>query len=182
MSLCVRHSGPVYRIPTHITDLMLSNERQLHVPNTTETYDNLIALIIGSSNLISQQIYNAHISPKHDNVILPGAGCQGSAKLILLTTKNINTLGPRQNVRRFADDTLKRIFLNENVWMSIKMSLKFVPKVPINNIPALVQIMAWRRPGDKPLSDPMLVSLPTHICVNRPQWVNWLMPDDIYMC
>ena len=27
------------------------------------------------------------------------------------------------------------------------MSLKFVPKGPINNIPALVQIMAWRRPG-----------------------------------
>ena len=32
--------------------------------------------------------------------------------------------------------------------------------------------MAWRRPGDKPLSEPMLVSLLTHICVTRPQWVN----------
>ena len=32
--------------------------------------------------------------------------------------------------------------------------MKFVPKGPINNIPALVQIMAWRRPGDKPLSEP----------------------------
>ena len=32
--------------------------------------------------------------------------------------------------------------------------------------------MAWRRPGDKPLSEPMMVSLPTHICVTRPQWVN----------
>ena len=52
------------------------------------------------------------------------------------------------------------------------MSLKFVPKGPINNTPALVQIMAWRRPGDKPLSEPMMVSLPTHICVTRPQWVN----------
>ena len=83
----------------------------------------------------------------------------------------INTLRPRQNVRRFADDTFKRIFLNENVWKSIKISLKFVPKVPINNIPALVQIMAWRRPGYKPLSEPMVVSLPTHICVARPQWV-----------
>ena len=51
--------------------------------------------------------------------------------------------------------------------------LKFVPKGPINNIPALVQIMAWRRPGDKPLSEPMMVRLPTHICVTRPQWVNW---------
>ena len=49
------------------------------------------------------------------------------------------------------------------------MSLKFVAKGPINNIPALVQIMAWRRPGDKPLSEPMVVGLLTHICVTRPQ-------------
>ena len=49
------------------------------------------------------------------------------------------------------------------------MSLKFVPKGPINNIPAMAQIMAWRRPGDKPLSEPMIVSLPTHVCVARPQ-------------
>ena len=47
----------------------------------------------------------------------------------------------------------------------------FVPKGPINNIPALVQIMAWRRSGDKPLSEPVMVSLPTHICATRPQWV-----------
>ena len=55
--------------------------------------------------------------------------------------------------------TLSRIFLNENVRISIKISLMFVPKGPINNIPALVQIIAWRRPGDKPLSEPMMVSL-----------------------
>ena len=47
-----------------------------------------------------------------------------------------------------------------------------VPKGPIDNIPALVQIMAWRRPGDKPLSEPMMARLLTHICVTRPQWVN----------
>ena len=84
---------------------------------------------------------------------------------------SVNTLRPRQNGRRFAD-TFKPIFLNENVRISIKISLKFVPKGQINNIPALVQIMAWRRPGDKPLSGPMMVGLPTHICVTRPQWVN----------
>ena len=83
-----------------------------------------------------------------------------------------NTLRPRQNGRHFADDIFKCIFLNENVWIPIKISLKFVPKRRINNIPGLVQIMAWRRPGDKPLSEPMLVSLTTHICVTRPQWVN----------
>ena len=33
--------------------------------------------------------------------------------------------------------------------------------------------MAWRRPGDKPFSEPMMVSLLTHICVTRPQWVRW---------
>ena len=85
----------------------------------------------------------------------------------------INTLRPRQNGRHFADDTFKCIFLNENVWIPIKTPLKFVPKGPINNIPAMVQIMAWRRPGDKPLSGPMMVRLPTHICVTRPQWVNF---------
>ena len=89
-----------------------------------------------------------------------------------LTCYNLNTLRPRQHGRHFADDTFKRIFLNENVRISIKNSLKFVPKGPINNIPALVQIMAWRRPGDKPLSEAMMVSLLTHICVTRPQWVN----------
>ena len=35
--------------------------------------------------------------------------------------------------------------------------------------------MAWRRPGDKPLSEPMMVRLPTHICVTQPQWVNTVM-------
>ena len=81
----------------------------------------------------------------------------------------LNTL--RQNGRHFADDIFKCIFLNENVWIPIKISLKFVPKGPINNIPALVQIMVWRCPGAKPLSEPMMVSLPTHICVTWPQWV-----------
>ena len=61
-------------------------------------------------------------------------------------------------------------------WMKIfAFRLKFhwslFLRVQMNNIPALVQIMAWRRPGDKPLSEPMMVSLPTHICVTRPQWV-----------
>ena len=88
----------------------------------------------------------------------------------------INTLRPRQNGRRFADDTFKRIFLNENVRIPIKISLKFVPKGPINNNPALVQIMAWRRSGDKPLSESMMVRLLTHICVTRPQWVNSFSP------
>ena len=42
------------------------------------------------------------------------------------------------------------------------------------NIPALVEIMASRRPGGKPLSEPMVVSLLTHICITRPPWVKVL--------
>ena len=68
-------------------------------------------------------------------------------------------------------------------WMSLEISLKFV----INKIPALVKIMVWRRPGDKPLSEPMMVSLQTHICVTRPQWVKskqnkWYCADVIFKC
>ena len=92
-----------------------------------------------------------------------------------------NTLRPRQNGHRFPDDIFKRIFMNENIWVSIKVSLKFVPKGPINNIPALVQIMAWRRPGDKPLSEPMMDILLTHLCVTRPQWVNIKKRLSLYM-
>ena len=88
-----------------------------------------------------------------------------------MRSSDFNTLRPRQNGRHFADDIFKCIFLNENAWIALKISLKFVPKVRINNIPTLIQIMAWRRPGDKPLSAPMMVSLLTHICVSRPQWV-----------
>ena len=75
----------------------------------------------------------------------------------------IITLRPRQNGCHFADDPFKDIFLNETLRISIKMSLNFVPKGPINDIPAMVQIMAWRRRGDKPLSEPMMISLHTHI-------------------
>ena len=83
----------------------------------------------------------------------------------------INTLRPRQNGHHFPDDIFKCIFLNENAWISIKISVKFVPKGPIIKIPAMVWITAWGRSGDKPLSEPMMVSLLTHICVTRPQWV-----------
>ena len=68
----------------------------------------------------------------------------------------LNTLRQRQNGRDFADNIFKCTFLNENVGISISVSLKFVPKCPIDNIPALVQLMAWRQTGDKPLSETMV--------------------------
>ena len=67
------------------------------------------------------------------------------------------------------NDILYYIFVNENVWISIKISLKFVPKGQISNNPALIQILAWRQPGEKPLSALMVVRLPTHIYVTRAQ-------------
>ena len=57
-----------------------------------------------------------------------------------LSLQTLNTLRPRQNGRHFAEDTFKRIFMNETVRISINISLKFVPNGLINNTPALVQI------------------------------------------
>ena len=107
----------------------------------------------------------------HMNILHESVSSHPSAYPTIQVTNFFNRLRPRQNGRHFADDTFKYIFMNENVWISIENSLKFVRKGQINNIPALVQIMAWRRPGDKPLSEPMMLSLSTHICVTRPQWV-----------
>ena len=86
----------------------------------------------------------------------------------------LNILRPKQNGRHFPND----IILNGFSWMKMYEFrlefhwLKFVPKGPINNIPALVQIMAWHRSCDKPSSGPMMVRLLTHICVTGPRWVN----------
>ena len=68
----------------------------------------------------------------------------------------INSSVPVQNGRHFADEFFICIFVNEKVCILIEISLKFVPKGPVNNKPALVWIMAWCRIGDKPLSEPML--------------------------
>ena len=102
----------------------------------------------------------------HENSPKPAYSEQLMAKFI--RHQWVNTLRPRQNDRHFPDNIFKCTFL--------KFSLKFVPKVPIDNILALLQIMAWRQPGDKPLSESMVLSLLTHICVARPQWLNIIIP------
>ena len=93
---------------------------------------------------------------------------------------DVNALRPRQNGRHFADHVFRCIFLNENIWISLKISQKFGPKIPINNNPAMLQIMAWHRSGDKTLSEPMLVSLLTQICVTRPQWVKQVTGHSVH--
>ena len=100
----------------------------------------------------------------------------------------LNSSPPRQNGRHFAKDNFRCVFFNEDVWILI--SLNLVPRGSIDNIPALVQIMAWRRPGGKPLSGTMMVSLLTHVWVTRPQCVNSSPPgqngrhfaEDIFRC
>ena len=70
-----------------------------------------------------------------------------------------HTLRPRQNGRHFIDDIInifKRIFLNENVSISIKLSLNFVSKGVIDNVPTLVQIMTSHPTGDNPLSQAIM--------------------------
>ena len=89
---------------------------------------------------------------------------------------SFNTLRPRRNRRHFADDIFKCIFLNENEWISLRISLKFVPKGPINNIPALVQIMAWRRSGDKTLPEAMVVRLYASLGLNELTHCGLVMP------
>ena len=69
------------------------------------------------------------------------------------------TLRQIQNGRDVTDDISKRILLNENVWIFIRFSPNFVSDGLTNNIPTLVHIIAWCRPGDRSLSEPMMVSL-----------------------
>ena len=66
-----------------------------------------------------------------------------------------------------ADDIFKYIFMNERFCISIRILLKFVSMGEIDNRTALVQAMAWRRAGDKPLTDSSL----THVCGTREKWV-----------
>ena len=112
---------------------------------------------------IERQIRSTWISIPHNGLWL----------LLGLHYWFIYTLRTKQNGCHFPDDIFKCILLNENAWISVKISLMFVPKGPINTILALFQIMSWRRPGNKPLSEPMVVRWLMHICVTRPQCVKF---------
>ena len=119
----------------------------LVLPTTQVILAWLLSWILLWFGITHDTVFMGHWLPYPDPVV----------KFSGLVLRCLNTLRPRQNGRLFADDTFKRIFLNENIKISIKISLKFVPRGLINNIPALVQIMAWRRPWDKPLAEPMMV-------------------------
>ena len=67
----------------------------------------------------------------------------------------VTTSPPGQNGHHFADDIFICVFVNEKFCILIKIQLEFVTKDPIKDNPAMVEIMAWCRIGDKPVSDPI---------------------------
>ena len=95
--------------------------------------------------------------------------------IYITRTQYFNMLRLRQNGSGFTDDTFKRIFLNENVRISIKISMKFVPTGPISNIPAWVQIMAWRRSGS--LNQWWLVYWCIYASLALNEFSSWNMDD-----
>ena len=72
-----------------------------------------------------------------------------------------------------ADDISKRFFFHEKLRILIEISLKFVPKGPIDNNPALVEIMACCLIGDKSLSEPMLTRFTDAYMLHYGRWVNF---------
>ena len=94
---------------------------------------------------------------------------------------------PGQKGRHFAEDIFRCIFVHEKFYILIKISLKFVPKGPIDNNPPLVQLMAWHRIGNKPLSEPMLtrfidayMQLGGDELTLIPAWINNHMPNKVW--
>ena len=90
-----------------------------------------------------------HYENRFENVV-----CKMLA--ILFSLYCVNSSPPGLNGLLFADNIFRYILVNEKFCILLEISLKFVPKGPIDNNPSLAQIMAWRRIGDKPLSEPML--------------------------
>ena len=68
----------------------------------------------------------------------------------------INSSHPGHDSRHFSDDIFRCILGNEKFCILIEISIKFAPKGPIDNNPALIFTMARRRIGNKPISEPML--------------------------
>ena len=84
-------------------------------------------------------------------------------------------LPPGQNGRHIADDLFKRIFWDQNIWFSNKISLKYFPWGVMNNMAALVHIMAWRPPGDIHYLNLCWLNSSTHICGTRGRWVIYVL-------
>ena len=99
--------------------------------------------------------------------------CNRNVHMCLMT---FNTLRPRQDGCHFQMTFSNAFPLMKMYEFQLKFHWILFPGVQLTIFQHLVQIMAWRRPGDKPLSEPMMVCLLTHICVTRPHWVNGTEP------
>ena len=79
----------------------------------------------------------------------------------------------RDKIADISQTTFSKAFSWMMLGISLKSSLKFLTKVPINNITTLIQVMAWRRLGDKPLSEPMMVSLCIYVLLGLNELIYW---------
>ena len=82
--------------------------------------------------------------------------CHMHAKSFFSALKVLTRLPLDKMATILPDDIFKCILLNENEKIPIPLSLKLVPSSPIDNKPALVQVMAWHRTGDMPLPEPTM--------------------------
>ena len=87
-------------------------------------------------------------------------------ELLLQKSDLLKSSPPEQNGHHFADNIFRYIFVNEKFWILIQISLQFVPKCPVDRTPLLIWIMAWRRIGDKLLSEPIMTRL-TGACMRH---------------
>ena len=93
---------------------------------------------------------------------------------------DINSSSPRQNGRHFTYDIFKCIFVNEKFCILIRISPKFVPKGPIDNKSASVQVMAWCRTGEKPLPEPMLTQFTDAYMGHLGRWVDSIFSRQLH--
>ena len=109
-------------------------------------------------------------------IFLQGGG-EGCGYLMLHTYRCRQHSAHKHPTTHWCRDKMAAI-MQTTFWIGfswMKIYIYFFRKDPINYMPALVQIMTSLRPGDKPLSEPKMISVPTLICVTRYQWVNGLI-------
>ena len=120
---------------------------------------------------VPQSFHHIHISQMSPQLSCGGLNMNSRVTLFFTIRKNRRNYGtgwtsrPRHHCCFFANYFFKCIFSNENAWITPKISLMYVSNVPINSVSALVQIIAWRRPGNRPSSEEIIVSLLAYICV-----------------
>ena len=123
----------------------------------------MIALPISNGDHFTQYLFTNETDWKElwylTRVIIPGLITLFSMEEEVSSSFNTNSSPPWQNGRHCADDVFKCIFMNEKFCILNRHSPKFVLKGLIKKKSVLVQVMAWRRVGDKPLTESKLIEL-----------------------